>query len=124
MKPKRTVLIMGDQLHRENSALEGASPQDTQLLFITSRGQVAGKRWHRQRLHLVLAGMARLAEEFRREGFEVDERIADSFGDALREHRERYKPSEIAAMSPMSWSGVQNLERHKVTLTPNIAVSL
>ena len=119
MKPTRTVLILGDQLHRHSSALDGATPDNTRILFITSRRQLAGKRWHRQRLHLVLAGMAKLADQLREEGFEVDERLADTFADGLTGHRATYGPTEVVAMSPMSWSGLRNLERCDVRITPN-----
>jgi deoxyribodipyrimidine photolyase-related protein len=115
----KTVLILGDQLHRTSSALDAATPKDTRLLFVTSRAQLSGKRWHRQRLHLVLSGMAKLAEQFRSEGFEVDERISESFQTGLSEHRKKFKPSEIVAMSPMSFGTRAMLERNKVRLTPN-----
>jgi deoxyribodipyrimidine photolyase-related protein len=115
----QTVLILGDQLHRESSALVGATPQNTRILFVTSRDQIAGKRWHRQRLHLILAGMAKLADSFRHDGFDVDERLAKNFTIGLEEHRATYRPEEIVAMSPMSWHGQQRLLAQEVRLTPN-----
>jgi deoxyribodipyrimidine photolyase-related protein len=115
----KTVLILGDQLHRDSSALVGATPQNTRILMITSRDQIAGKRWHRQRLHLVLAGMAKLAESFRNDGFDVDERIAQNFNVGLDEHGTQYRPDEFVAMSPRSWSGLERLLRQGVRVTPN-----
>jgi deoxyribodipyrimidine photolyase-related protein len=115
----QTVLILGDQLHRDSSALTGATPNNTRILLVTSRDQIAGKRWHRQRLHLVLAGMAKLAESFRVDGFDVDERLAQNFTEGLNEHRLQYRPDEIVAMSPTSWGGLQKLLRHSVRVTPN-----
>jgi deoxyribodipyrimidine photolyase-related protein len=116
----QTVLILGDQLHRESSALSGATPADTRILMITSRAQLAGKRWHRQRLHLVLAGMAKLAAQLRAEGFDVDERIAANFSIGIAAHRTEFAPSEIVAMSPMSWSGLEQLTQSNVRITPNM----
>ena len=99
--------------------MDGATPADTRILLITSRSQFRGRRWHRQRLHLVLSGMAKLAREFRSLGFEVDERVADSFGSGLVSHRQRFEPSEIVAMSPMSWRSVEVLTGNGVALRPN-----
>ncbi len=115
----RTVLVLGDQLSLQSPAIDDATPADTRILFITSRSQMAHRRWHRQRIHLVLSGMAKLAREFRARGFEVDERVADSFGDGLVSHRKHFDPSEIVAMSPMSWRGVEMLTRYGVVLRPN-----
>jgi deoxyribodipyrimidine photolyase-related protein len=115
----RTVVILGDQLHRQTSALRGATPADTRIVMVTSRRQLASKRWHRQRLHLVLSAMGKLARTLRAEGFTVDERIADTFGAGIDEHIAQYQSSCIEAMSPMSWRGVQTLTDHGVTLTPN-----
>jgi deoxyribodipyrimidine photolyase-related protein len=116
----QTVLILGDQLNRESSALDGCTPGDTRILFITATGLIAGKRWHRQRLHLVMSGMAKLAESFRADGFVVDERTAPSITEGIALHRTEFAPTEIRAMSPMSYNAVQMLQRAGVTLTPNI----
>ncbi len=115
----RTVLILGDQLSLESSALDGATPSDTRVLFITSRSQLGARRWHRQRLHLVLSGMAKLAGEFRSRGFDVDERVSDSLRVGLLSHREYFEPAEVVAMAPMSWRGAEALTRNGVELRPN-----
>ena len=115
----RTVLILGDQLSLQSSALEGAKPANTRILLITSRAQLRDRRWHRQRLHLVLSGMAKLARELRSLGFEVDERVADTFGAGLASHRQSFEPSEILAMSPTSWRAIEVLTSNDVALRPN-----
>jgi deoxyribodipyrimidine photolyase-related protein len=115
----RTVLILGDQLHRESSALDGATPADTRILFVTSRSVLAGRRWHRQRVHLVLAGMGKLARSLREEGFDVDERLADSLAAGIKSHRDEYVASEVVAMSPMSYRGVDTLKANDVVLRAN-----
>jgi deoxyribodipyrimidine photolyase-related protein len=116
----RTVLVLGDQLNRTSSALAGCAPGDTQILFVTSRAALAGKRWHRQRLHLVMAGMAKLAASFRADGFRVDERLASTLSEGIAQHRKAFNPSIITAMSPMSHRAVGMLHRNGVQLTPNI----
>jgi deoxyribodipyrimidine photolyase-related protein len=115
----QTVLVLGDQLNRASGALAKAEPTTCRVLFVTSRAQLAGKRWHRQRLHLILAGMAKLARELRAEGFEVDERIADTLTSGIAEHRAAFDPNQIVAMSPTSWRAVGVLEAAGVHLVPN-----
>ncbi len=114
-----TVLILGDQLNRHSGALKMADPATTHILLVTSRSQLANKRWHRQRLHLILAGMAKLAQTLRLEGFTVDERLADTLSAGIAEHRAHYSPTEIVAMSPTSWRAVGILETSGVRLIPN-----
>ncbi len=116
----RSILILGDQLNRDTSALVGATPADTRILFVTSRSQLANKRWHRQRVHLILSAMAKFAQSLRDEGFTVDERTSDSIAGGIAEHRALFNPSEIVAMSPTSWNGISTLQRNNVTLTANM----
>jgi deoxyribodipyrimidine photolyase-related protein len=115
----QTILILGDQLNRQSGALKTAEPESCRMLFVTSRAQLAGKRWHRQRLHLILAGMAKLARSLRDEGFHVDEREAETLSSGIAEHRAEFAPSEIVAMSPTSWRAVGLLETAGVRLVPN-----
>jgi deoxyribodipyrimidine photolyase-related protein len=115
----QTVLVLGDQLNRASGALANAEPATHRILFVTSRAQLAGKRWHRQRLHLILAGMAKLARELRSEGFQVDERIAETLTAGIAEHRSEFAPEHLVAMSPTSWRAVRILEAAGVHLVPN-----
>jgi deoxyribodipyrimidine photolyase-related protein len=115
----QTVLILGDQLNRTSSALASCTPTDTRILLVTSRAALRGKRWHRQRLHLVLAGMAKLAESFRVDGFEVDERVSNTLSEGIADHRAQFAPTEIVAMSPMSHRAIDILQHNDVRLTPN-----
>lgn len=100
-----TVWILGDQLHRHVSSLEGADPASTVVLFITSRAKITARPWHRQRLHVILAGMARFASELRAEGFQVDEREADTFAEGLAAHRARFSPAAVRMTTPESFGG-------------------
>jgi len=100
-----TVWILGDQLNRSISSLEGADPSSTVVLFVVSRAKLAARPWHRQRLHAILAGMARFAAELRAEGFRVDEREADTFTEGLAAHRASYRPETVRMMAPESFSG-------------------
>lgn len=101
----RTVLILGDQCHRSVASLAGCTPDDTRVLFVTSTSYLGAKRWHRQRLHVVLASMRRFARELRAEGFDVDERIATNQSEGLAAHRREFAPTRVRAMVPMSFRG-------------------
>ena len=101
----RTVLIFGDQCHREVASLRGCTPADTRVLFVTSTSYLGAKRWHRQRLHVVLASMRRFALSLRTEGFEVDERVAITQSAGLGAHRAEFAPTSVRAMDPMSFRG-------------------
>ena len=103
---KSTVWILGDQLNRSVASLEAATPASTVVLMIRSERKVGSKAWHRQRLHAILAGMARFAAELRCEGFQVDERIAPSFEAGLAAHRREYKPASVRVMAPESFAGL------------------
>jgi deoxyribodipyrimidine photolyase-related protein len=114
-----TVWVLGDQLNRHISSLTDRRPADCRVLMVTSEHKVQSKRWHRQRLHLVLSAMAHFAEELRSEGFEVDERSAPTLAAGLQAHVAEFAPSAVVAMEPMSWDGQAMLERLGVTTTAN-----
>jgi deoxyribodipyrimidine photolyase-related protein len=87
--------------------------------MVVSERKVASKRWHRQRLHLVLSAMAHFAEELRGEGFDVDHRTAPTLAAGLRAHCEEYEVAGVVAMEPMSWDGRVMLERLGVHVVRN-----
>jgi len=114
-----TVWVLGDQLRRDAGALRTYRPGEVRVLMIESDAKLATGRWHRQRLHFMLASMRRFADELRSEGFAVDYRHASSFRIGLREHREEFSPERVHAMSPMSFDGRAMLERFDVHIVPN-----
>ncbi|MCI3949940.1 MAG: hypothetical protein K0R11_1874, partial [Acidimicrobiales bacterium] len=110
MAPSETVWVLGDQLNRSIGALAEATPDTTRILFVEARAQLASRRYHRQRLHLVLAAMRRFAAELRAEGFEVDERRAPTLVAGLAAHRAEH-PGAVRATEPLSW-GLERQLRH------------
>lgn len=106
----KTVWVLGDQLNTSIASLQDASPDDTRVLMIESAAKVQSKRWHRQRLHLVLASMRKFAESLKSTGFEVDYRSAESLRAGVQEHRKEFDPDEIVAMEPLSWDGSELME--------------
>ena len=82
----RTIWVLGDQLDRSVGPLSGADSTDT-ILMVESAEHLARRPWHRQRVHLIVAGMRRLAGELRSDGFDVDYRKAATYEDGLADHR-------------------------------------
>jgi deoxyribodipyrimidine photolyase-related protein len=118
-KRTTTIWVLGDQLNRGIASLAGADPATSRVLFVESEAKLRSKRWHRQRLHLVLAGMRRFAAELEEEGFRVDHRRAPSMASGLRSHRREHRPERVVAMSPMSWDGAALLRDNDVEVVAN-----
>jgi deoxyribodipyrimidine photolyase-related protein len=105
---KVSVWVLGDQLDEQHPGLRGRDPDGVRVLMIESAALLGGRRFHRQRLHMVLAAMRRYAQALRARGFEVDYQRAPSFRAGLERHRAKYRPSQIVAAEPMS-RGLQAL---------------
>ncbi|MEZ5229992.1 MAG: cryptochrome/photolyase family protein [Acidimicrobiales bacterium] len=114
-----TVWILGDQLDPSVGPLGDFAPGACRVLLIESRSKIESKRWHRQRLHVVLSGMAHLAAELTDAGYEVDHRQAADMTTGFREHVDEFAPSRVMAMEPMSWVARPLLARLGVELVPN-----
>ena len=115
----QTVWILGDQLSADHGALRGRDPRSTRVLLVESAAKIESKRWHRQRLHVVLASMRKFARDLRAAGFEVDHRRAPSLQAGLTAHRDEFGPDEVVAMAPMSWDGQAMLRSAGVHVVPN-----
>jgi deoxyribodipyrimidine photolyase-related protein len=114
-----TVWILGDQLRRDTGALAGKRPGEVRVLMVESDEKIGSGRWHRQRLHFVLASMRRFAEELKAEGFAVDYRHASSMRAGFMAHKAEFKPTQITAMSPMSFDGLAMLQSLNVDVIAN-----
>ncbi len=111
-----TVWVLGDQLNEQIASLKGREPGTFRVLFVESRAKVGGRRWHRQRVHLVLAAMRRFAADLRTAGHLVDYRVASSLRQGVADHRLEHSPTEMLAMEPMSFAGLEMLRSLDVTL--------
>ena len=110
--------VLGDQLGHHLTALAEASPATHRVLLIESGARLASKRWHIQRLHLVLAGMHRFAAELVELGYEVDIRRAESFAEGVAAHRLEFDPATIVATEPNSRAATATLRRLDVEVRP------
>ncbi len=114
-----TVWVLGDQLNRSIASLVDRSPGDCRVLFVESTTKIQAKRWHIQRLHLVISAMRHFAAELEQEGFEVDYRKSPTLSAGLRAHVDEFDVDEVFAMEPMSYAGLEMLEQHGVSLVSN-----
>ncbi|WP_026912487.1 cryptochrome/photolyase family protein [Patulibacter minatonensis] len=106
----RTALILGDQVSRENPALEGAD----RAVLITSRALLRRPGLHRQRAHLVLSGMRHLAADLREGGrIEVEERTEDGLLEGLDAI-----DGDVVCAYPSSAAMLEALHERGVELTP------
>ena len=118
-----TVLVLADQLRLDHGALADRSPGDCRILIVEAQDKIAGRSWHRQRLHLFVAGLRKFARDASAAGFEVDHRVDRSFRSALSAHRAEFSPDRIVAMTPMNRTGRDVLDRAGVELVPNTQFS-
>jgi deoxyribodipyrimidine photolyase-related protein len=110
-----TAWILGDQLTLDNPALVGAD----RVLLVQSLGAMGAKRFHRQKLHLILVAMRRFAEALGDRGLSVDYVRAESLADGLAEHIREHDPARVRLLAPKSASGRRRLERlTRVELVP------
>jgi deoxyribodipyrimidine photolyase-related protein len=98
----RTVWVLGDQLNRDLAHLRDTSPDDTRVLFVVSDAKLTERRWHRQKLHLVLSAMRHFARELEVAGYEVDLRRAPSMREGFEQHLDAHDPDDVRAMEPAS----------------------
>jgi deoxyribodipyrimidine photolyase-related protein len=115
----RTVWVWGDQLNRDLAHLRGTDPGDTRVLLVVSDAKLAERRWHRQKLHLVVSAMRHFAAELTDVGYEVDLRRAPSMRAGFEAHVDEHGPDTVRAMEPASLPGTRLLERLDVEVVDN-----
>ena len=86
-----SVLILGDQLNPNISSLAGKSPDNCRILMVENTSKIESKRWHNQRIHLVISAMMHFADELEKKGFEVDYLKSSTLKDGLEVHRKTYE---------------------------------
>jgi deoxyribodipyrimidine photolyase-related protein len=102
-----TAWVLGDQLSLDNPALEGAD----RVLLVQSTAAMSARRFHRQKLHLVLVAMRHFADDLRERGVAVDFVEADTFAAGLARHREHAHPDRVRLLAPHSAGGRRSLAR-------------
>ena len=114
--PGTTAWVLADQLTTSNPALDEAD----RVLIVESSGALRAKRFHRQKLHLVLVAMRHFARELEHRGLAVDYVKADSLASGLRGHVRRQRPERVLLMAPKSAAGRATLANlPQVQLVPD-----
>lgn len=101
---RNTLLVLGDQLTLEGSALDAGVVGRDRVLVIEARD--AGPA-HKIKRVLHLAAMRAFVEELRACGWDVEHRgVGESpgFRDALLDHIENWRPEGLIVMEPNNWS--------------------
>ena len=114
-----TVWIWGDQLNRDLAHLRGRDPGSTRVLMVISDRKLGERRWHRQKVHLLVTAMRRFADRLSEEGFAVDLRRAPSMRAGLAGHIDAFEPGGVVAMEPASRTGTSTLRSLGVELVDN-----
>jgi len=114
-----TVWVWGDQLDRRLAHLRDRDPGRTRVLLVVSDRKLGERRWHRQKVHLVVTAMRRFADRLTTEGFAVDLRRAPSMRAGLQAHVDAFDPGAVTAMEPASRTGTRTLADLGVTMVDN-----
>ncbi len=102
-------LILGDQLTRDISALDGLDKAHDVVLLAEVREEGTYVRHHKQKIVLILSAMRHFADELRRDGIKVDyvrlddpENTGTITGELLRAMK-RHGLSQVVATKPGEW---------------------
>jgi len=105
-----SLLVLGDQLTLENTALASGDLKGDTVLLIEARDT---GRAHKIKHVFHLAASRAFAEDLRGHGWKVEHhRLADTpeFRAALFAHLQKNKPAALVAMEPNNWSQQKVLE--------------
>ena len=106
---KTLVLILGDQLNRDLSSLDGFSARADVVLMVEVAAETTYVRHHKQKIALVLSAMRHFAAALREEGLSVDYVTLDdaantgAFGGELARAVKRHRPDRIVVTEPGEW---------------------
>ncbi|MFM8259919.1 MAG: cryptochrome/photolyase family protein [Vulcanococcus sp.] len=94
------IWVLGDQLNAAQAALASSQPGSARVLMVESASVLRRRPYHRQKLVLVWSAMRHFAAELIAAGWQVDHRIADQFGPAVRDWLAQEGISELRLMEP------------------------
>ena len=114
-KVRNLVLVLGDQLDAQSSALQGFDPlQD--VVWMAEVAQESTHVWSsRQRIAVFLSAMRHFAQELRAQGLPMHYTRMDDAGNAQSLHQElhaaiaRLQPAALVLAAPGDWRVLQNL---------------
>ena len=102
-------LVLGDQLSRNLSALDGLDPAQDVVLMMECADETTYVPHHKQKIALILSAMRHFAQDLRDEGVRVeyikldDPANTGSFAGEVQRACKRLKPASIIATWPGEW---------------------
>lgn len=115
----RVILVPYDQLSRRSGSLGAAVPGRDEILLVESDTMLGSRRWHAQRLFLVLSSAAHLAADLRRDGFTVHERHAPTVTAGVVQFRAERPDARVVATEPRSRHLHRALQAIEVPFEPD-----
>jgi len=109
MAVRNLIFILGDQVSRSISSLDGADPAKDHILMAEVSDEASYVPHHKKKIAFVFSAMRHFAEKLREEGFEVSyldltETAGEgSFGAVLERVSKRVKPQRIILTQPSEW---------------------
>lgn len=107
----RTILILGDQLSLENTALSAGNRHTDRVLLMEAREGTA--RTHKIKRVFEFSAMRHFAEALRGKGWEVDHHAMGATPDlrtGLENHAARFHPEGLVVMEVNNWAPAKALE--------------
>mgnify|MGYP006168631027 CR=1 FL=1 len=110
------VPILGDQLSRNLSSLEGLSPQETRILMMEVWDEATYVKHHKQKITLVFAAMRKFAARLEGRGVTVryvridDPDNSGSFTGEVARAISRHDPQRILITEPGEWRVLAAIE--------------
>jgi len=110
------VPVLGDQLSRGLSSLDGLTPADATILMMEVWDEATYVKHHKQKIVLIFSAMRHFAESLRAEGWQVDYVALDdahnsgSFTGEVARAVERHAPSEVRITEASEWRVQQAIE--------------
>lgn len=117
-----SVLIFGDQLLPHHPLLDPVKIHERSVVIIESLGRMSARRYHKQKVALVLSAMRHYVEALREAGWTVDYRQADSFTAGLQAHVKEFQPQRLLTLEAAEWQARQF--QHELRQKLNIEVVL
>lgn len=103
----RSAWVLADQLSKDNPVLKGAD----RVVMIESLSGMAQRRFHRQKLHLVISAMRHFAADLESRGIEVELRQAEGLRQGIEDHIAEHSPDEVVLLEPNTLGAGERLAR-------------
>jgi deoxyribodipyrimidine photolyase-related protein len=110
--PKRLVLILGDQLDLQSSALRDFNPQADEIIMIESANEAQYVWSHKAKIALFLSAMRHFAEKVKGLGYPLTyiQNSPSSIAQALKEHILKNNATHLVCVEPGEWRLKQAIE--------------